>query len=129
MVHAHVCTVGACVHACYYIIRPPHAPVRAPDPRTPRWNDGQLDYWSGKNLAPHVTRGQLTAASLDNGRVIDRSDSTFQLAKGDHVYANWRNYDEWFYGKVTGNNCIQSNLLATHSCARPYVRPQPVVIF
>ena len=81
-----------------------------------------MDHWKGNDLITHVVDAAFTAADIDDGREIARSDAKYQvcivrvkctrlivfdvlyvqqLQRGDLVYANWRDMDRWFYGRIT----------------------------
>ena len=60
-----------------------------------------MDFWKGPELIPRVVEGTMTAADLDSGKVIECSDLSHQVERGDLVYVNWRDLDRWFYGNVS----------------------------
>ena len=42
----------------------------------------------------------LTAADIDSGRVIEPLDTVFPLHQYDHVFADFRHTDTYFYGDI-----------------------------
>ena len=49
-------------------------------------------------MMKYLVSSNLTAADIDEGRFIKPDDSVFQLQQYDHVYVEWKDTDEWFYG-------------------------------
>ena len=58
----------------------------------------QYEIWETVKLMKYLVSSNMTAADIDEGRFIKADDSVFQLQQYDHVYVEWKDTDEWFYG-------------------------------
>ena len=65
-----------------------------------KYNDGVTEPMTSQQLIPFLVSGALTAASLDDHRVIVRDDEVFQLRVHDRVYADYRSLGGYFYSTV-----------------------------
>ena len=58
------------------------------------------EVWSQDKLMQYLVPDHLTAADIDSGNVIEPLDSVLPLQLYDHVYADFRHTDTYFYGDV-----------------------------
>ena len=56
--------------------------------------------WSQDKLMQYLVPNHLTAADIDSGRVIEPLDTVFPLHQYDHVFADFRHTDTYFYGDI-----------------------------
>ena len=47
-----------------------------------KWSDGKIDHWKGNDLIKHVVDASFTAASINDGAEIERSDAVFKVHYG-----------------------------------------------
>ena len=67
--------------------------------------------WGQTDLMKYIISGNFTAADIDSGRIIDRLDNVFMCEVGDHVYVDWKNTGEWFYGDIVSLNIVDGDRL------------------
>ena len=60
----------------------------------------QHEVWAGDKLIKYLVSGTLTAADLNDGNLIEPLDTVFELAVYDHVYAEFRGTESYFYGDI-----------------------------
>ena len=60
----------------------------------------QVEIWETQKLMQYLVPGHLTAADLDCGRVVEPLDTVLPLQVYDHVFADFRNTDNYFYGDI-----------------------------
>ena len=77
----------------------------------PQAGDTKLQYetWGTQALMKYLVTSHFTAADIDEGKCIHTDDAVFQIEQYDHVYAEWKNTDEWFYG------CVHTHDTATYT--------------